>query len=114
MRHLAILAAGVFLIGAGVHAGAGVVSPAGMSRGDHSSIVFVQDKQKSETVTQRVKRSVKRTWRKLTGYQFDVGCPIPIPLTHKTCTQTGKDVEDARSKCMSRHAFCYVTRADKS
>ena len=75
--------------------------------------MLVQDKQKSETVTQRVKRSVKRTWKRLVGYKFDVGCPIPIPLSHKTCTETGKDVEDARSKCISRHPFCYVTPADK-
>jgi len=109
MNHLAILTAGVVLIAASVHAGAGVVPPAGLSRSDLSSIVFVQEKRKSETLTQRV----KRTWKDLVGYKFDVACPILIPLTYKTCTETGKDREDARAKCSSQNSFCYITEANR-
>jgi hypothetical protein len=109
MRHLAILTAGVILIAANDHAGAGVVTPAGISRSDQSSIVLVQDKQKSETLTQRVKRK----WKNLTGYKFEVACPILIPLNYSTCTETGKDREDARAKCASKNPFCYVTEASR-
>jgi hypothetical protein len=108
-HHLAILTAGVVLIAASVPAGAGVGSPAGLSRSDHSSVIFVQEKRKSETLTQRVKRN----WKNLVGYKFEVACPILIPLNYSTCTETGKDREDARAKCSSKNPFCYITEASR-
>jgi hypothetical protein len=109
LRHFALLAASVVLIAAnGSSVGAGVVSPAGLPQVGNSSFVEpVQQKRKSETITQRIKNA----WKDLVGYKFDVACPIPIPLTHATCTETGKNREDARAKCASRNSFCYVTDA---
>ena len=77
MDHTRILAAlavaGTLLIAPGGHAGAGPAAPAGLSRiGGLSSIEFVQDKQKSETI----KHKMKRVWRNLTGYKFDVAVPL--------------------------------------
>ena len=109
MNHLAILTAAVVVFAAGSHASAGVVSRAGLSHSDFSSIIFVQDKQKSETFTQRVKRK----WKNLVGYKFDVACPILIPINYSTCIETGKDREDARAKCSSKNPFCYVTEASR-
>jgi len=58
-----------------------------------------------------MKASIKKTWRKWTGYKFAVGCPVLIPLTHSTCTETGKNREDARAKCQSQNVLCSVTDA---
>jgi hypothetical protein len=112
MRHLTLLAAGLLLVAASDNAGAGSISPAGLSRIGLSSIEFVQDKRiqekrESDTITQRVKRA----WKDLVGYKFDVACPVLIPLSRTTCTETGKDREDARVKCASRNPFCYITQA---
>lgn len=110
MDHTRILAAlalaGALLIAPGSTAGAAPVSPAGLSRIDGlSAIEFVQDKPKSETVKQKV----KRVWRNLTGYKFDVACPaFPLALTRTSCTATGKNREDARAKCQSQHVFCQI------
>jgi hypothetical protein len=106
-RILAALAiAGAVLIAPAGNAGAGPVSPAGLSRiGGPSAIEFVQDKQKSETV----KHAVKRIWRNLTGYRFDVACPF----TRTTCTETGKNREDARAKCQSQHVFCAINDVNR-
>lgn len=85
---------------------AGAMSPAGLSRIEGlSTIQLVQEKKKPETVKQKVKRA----WRNLTGYKFDVACPaFPFALSHTTCTATGKNREDARAKCQSQHAFCQL------
>ena len=113
MDHTRILAAlavaGALLIAPGGHAGAAPASPAGLSRIDgFSAIEFVQDKPKSETV----KHKVKRIWRNLTGYKFDVACPaFGFALTHTSCTETGKNCEGARAKCQSQHVFCEVRDA---
>jgi hypothetical protein len=115
MRHLTLAAAGILLLAVSGHAGAGVIAPAGLSqRGDLSSIEFVQDKRvqekrKSDTITQRVKRA----WKDLVGYKFNVACPALIPLSHTTCTETGKNRADARAKCVSRNPFCYITDASR-
>jgi hypothetical protein len=108
-RNTAILTAGVVLIATSVHAGAGVISPAGLARSDNSSVIFVQENRKPDTLTQRVKRS----WKDLVGYQFDVACPILIPLSHSTCIETGRNREDAREKCSSKNPFCYVTEISR-
>jgi hypothetical protein len=100
MRHLALLATGVFLIAASVDAGAGMFSPAGLSRaGDVGPIELVAKK------SEPLKQKVKRIWRDLTGYKFEVSCPF---ASRSTCTETGKSRADARAKCQSRNAFCWV------
>ena len=105
MRHLIVLATGVFLFTATGQAVAGLFSPAGFSRADGGPpIVLVQDKAaKDETVKQKV----KRVWRNLTGYKFDVSCPF----ASRSCTETGKSRDDARGKCISRNPFCWVSDA---
>jgi len=85
---------------------AGAMPPVGLSRIDGlSTVQFVQEKRKPETVKQKVKRA----WRNLTGYKFDVACPaFPFALSRTTCTATGKNREDARAKCQSQHALCQI------
>ena len=70
-----------------------------------AAIVLVQ--QKSDTVTQRVKRA----WKDLTGYKFNVACPVFFPVNHRTCTETGKDRAEARGKCAAQNQFCLITDA---
>jgi hypothetical protein len=107
----AIAVAGTLLITLGDHAVAGPASPAGLSRiGGLSAIEFVQDKKKPETVKQKV----KRIWRNLTGYKFDVACPTFVfALSRTSCTETGKNREDARAKCQSRNVLCQVGDANR-
>ena len=108
MRYLALLS--LLLIAASGNAGADVIARAGLSgSGGPSSVQLVQEKRKSETITERVKRA----WKDLVGYKFDVSCPIVIQLSHTTCTETGKDRADARAKCISRNPFCYVADASR-
>lgn len=77
-----------------------------------SPIVLAQNEpKKSESVTQKVKRNVKKAWRNLTGYKFEVGCPAVIEVNRYSCTETGKNREDARAKCQSRYALCRVSDA---
>jgi len=108
MRHLAIVAVGALLIAAGGSAGAGSLSPAGLSPAAPSPVEFVQERRQSDTLTKRVKRA----WKDLVGYKFNVSCPIIFPINHRTCTETGKDRAEARAKCRSQNAFCYVSSAD--
>lgn len=109
MRHFTLLAArasvvSAFLLAVSVQAGAAPLSPAGLSS-QPSSIQLVQAKKKDETMKQKV----KRVWRNMTGYKFDVGCPtLGIALNRTSCTETGKNVSEARSKCMSKHPLCEV------
>jgi hypothetical protein len=112
IRILAALAvAGTLLIAPGGNAGAGPVSPGGLSRIDGlSAIEFVQDKRRPETLSHKV----KRIWRNLTGYKFDVACPaFPFALSVARCTATGKDREDARVKCQSQYMLCQVRDANR-
>ena len=106
MRHLIVLRTGVFLIAAAGQAVAGPFAPAAFSRADGGvPLVLVQDKPaKNETLTQKVKRA----WRNIAGYKFDVNCPINY---HRTCAETGKDRDDARGKCISRNPLCWVSDA---
>ena len=105
----AVAFAGVLLIAPGRDAGAAPVSPSGLSRiGGLSAVEFVQNKPKSETM----KHKVKRIWRNLTGYKFDVACPaFAFALTRTSCTETGKNREDARAKCQSQHVLCEIRDA---
>jgi hypothetical protein len=110
MRHLALLATAILII-ANSSASAAPL-PSGLPRLDNLSVIErVQDKpKKDETLTQKV----KRVWRNLTGYKFAVTCPaLPIPLvtSRATCTETGKNREDARAKCQSRYPLCAVADA---
>ena len=110
MRHPIPLAIGVFLLATASHPGASQVSPAGFSRADGGPpIILAQDKaialaqEKEETL----KHKVKRIWRNLTGYKFDVSCPF----AHQSCTETGKSRDDARNKCIARNPVCWVADA---
>jgi hypothetical protein len=82
------------------------------SQATQARIVLAQnDTKKKETMTHKVKRKVKTAWRSMTGYKFDVGCPVLVPVNRTTCTQTGKSREDARAKCQSTHVLCSVSDA---
>ncbi len=110
MRHLTTLAAATLLIAASSNGFAAPKSPSGLSRIDSpSSVQLVQDKPKNDTI----KKRVKRAWKDLTGYKFDVGCPVILPLSYRTCTETGKNREAARDKCIAANPFCYVTQASR-
>jgi hypothetical protein len=119
MRYLAICAAGLCLLATGATAGINAPSEQGMTRFEAQTpmhLAQAEKPKKDETVTQTVKREtkevkakVKRAWKKLTGYKFDVACPVLIPLSHKTCTETGKNRDDARAKCQSQNPLCSVS-----
>ncbi len=111
MRYFVLLAAGIILVGASGNAGA---LPAAKSRIDNSSnIQLVQEKkpEKSDTIRKRVKRA----WKDLTGYKFDVACPgFWLPINQSVCTETGKNRSVARSKCEAQNALCQVRDAGRS
>jgi hypothetical protein len=108
MRHLAVLATGVLLIAASGSALAGAFPAAGISRTDVGvPIELVATEKKSETVTQKVKRA----WKNLTRYKFEVSCPALGPPRKSTCTESGKSRGEAQAKCQSRNPFCFVTDA---
>jgi hypothetical protein len=107
IRRLAALTlAGALLFAPSANAGAISASPAWLSGNDGlSAVELVQVKKKSETVKQKV----KRIWRNMTGYKFNVVCPaFPLALSRTTCTATGKNREEARAKCQSQHVFCQI------
>lgn len=112
MRPIPLMTACVLLLAAGAPGGAAPLSPAGLARiGGLSAIELVQDKpRKDETV----KEKVKRVWRNLTGYKFDVACPafpIPFVINRASCTETGKSRADARAKCQAKYPLCQVAEA---
>ncbi len=119
MRYLAMAAAGLGLLAMSANAGNNPALAAGASRFETpASIVLAQNEpaKNNETVTQKVKREtrnvkrkIKRAWRNMTGYKFAVACPALIPLTHSTCTENGKNREDARAKCQSKNILCSVS-----
>lgn len=91
--------------------------------GAQAPVVLAQaEPKKAETTTQKVKREVKeetaevkkkvkRAWKKLTGYKFAVACPALLPITHSTCTETGRNRADAQAKCQAQSPLCSVTEA---
>ena len=87
-------------------AGINPASAAGISA--PAPIVMAQADTKKETTTQKVERKVKKAWKRIAGYKFDVACPALIPLSHSTCTETGKNRADARAKCQSANPLCSV------
>jgi hypothetical protein len=108
MRYWAMAAAGVCLMAMNGNSGVTSALAAGASEAKAPIVLAQVEIKKKETVTEKVKRKVKRAWRNMTGYKFDVACPVLIPLSHKSCTQTGKNVEDARAKCQAANPLCSV------
>ena len=106
----ALILAGAFLYASGSIAGAVPVST-GMSHIERlSAIELVQDKPKSETLGQKV----KRVWRNLTAYRFDVACPaFTFAVTRQSCSANGKNREDARAKCQSQYMLCELRDANR-
>jgi hypothetical protein len=105
MRLYALLG-GLLLAGTVGIAGATPLAPTWVAGAeDASAVTLVQ--QKSDTITQRVKRA----WKDLTGYKFNVGCPMFFPVNHRTCTETGKDRAEARGKCAAQNQFCLISDA---
>jgi len=107
MRYLTMTAAGACLLAMSLSAGAAPSQDTAPRFERQPAIVLAQTDTKKETVTQKVKKSVKKAWRNLTGYKFDVACVF----NRTTCTETGKDREDARGKCMAAHPLCSVSDA---
>ena len=111
MRYVVLLTVGIILVGASGNAGA---LPAAKSRIENSSnIQLVQDKKsdKSDTINKRVKRA----WKDLTGYKFDVACPgFWLPVNQSVCTETCKNRNAARSKCEAQNALCQIRDAGRS
>lgn len=111
MRYFVLLATGIILVGASGNAGA---LPAAKSRIDNSSnIQLVQESKPEKSDT--IKKRVKRAWKDLTGYKFDVACPgFWLPINQRVCTETGKNRGVARSKCEAQNALCQVRDAGRS
>jgi hypothetical protein len=121
MRFWIMGAAGLSLLALSAIAGVNPVAAATVSA--QAPIVMAQaDTKKPETTTQKVKREVKETtadvkksakraWKKMTGYKFGVACPALIPISHSTCTETGKNRADAKGKCQAQSPLCSVTEA---
>ncbi len=105
MRFIALVAAGTFLIVSGAQAAP--LSAAGLSGAETTSVQLVQAK-KDETVTEKVKRNVKRTWKNMVGYKFTVSCLL---TGTSTCTETGKSKSEAQGKCQAAHPLCIVSEA---
>jgi len=105
MRYLAMAAAGFSLLALSATAGINPAFAAGISG---APFVLAQAEPKKD---ETIKQKVKRVWRKLTGYKFDVACPALIPFTHSTCTEIGKNRDVARSKCISANPLCAVSDA---
>src|SRR5262245_58650001 len=102
MRHFILLATGLILFAASGHSLARLIRPAAPSRCDTAAPVILVQAKKDETLQQKAKRA----WRNLVGYKFDVNCPIN---NHRTCAETGKNRDDARSKCIARNPICWVS-----
>jgi hypothetical protein len=100
MRIIPLFAAGALLIAVNASASAAPAFPNGVTSAS-PAIVLIQDKpKKGEGITAKVKRA----WKKLTGYHFDVSC-----ITGRTtCSETGKNAAAAQSKCIARHPACWV------
>ena len=102
MRIIAVVTAAALLIAVNGAVQAAPLSPIGPSVG--TSIHLVATEKKSETVTQKVKRA----WKNLVGYKFDVSCPL---AGSRTCSETGSSKADAHGKCIAKNFGCWVTDA---
>jgi hypothetical protein len=105
MRTIKILTTVGFLLAASRAVSAAPISNGGFPRADGGPTIQLVQEKKDETVKQKV----KRIWRNLTGYKFDVACPaFALALSRTTCTVTAKNREDARAKCQTQHALCQI------
>ena len=119
MRYLAMSAAALAVLayGAAVSSGPaladGVSAPMVVAQNDTKKSDSTVDKVKKEVKadTRAVKKSVKKAWKNLTDYKFAVACPRVIPLTHSTCTETGKNKAAAQAKCQTQNPLCSVKPA---
>lgn len=121
MRFWILGAAGLSLLA--LSATTGVKPSVASTATAQTPIVVAQaDTKKPETTTQKVKREVKETtadvkksakraWKKMTGYKFAVACPALIPISHSSCTETGKNRAEAKAKCQAQSPLCSVTEA---
>lgn len=109
MKYAAICAAGVCLLAMSTVAGADPMARTNASPVDLSQLMSAQQKAEKPKKESSLKQRVKRAWKDLTGYKFVAACPaIPIFQTRYTCTETGKNREDARAKCQAQHPLCAV------
>jgi hypothetical protein len=114
MRILGMAAAGVCLL---AMSAAWNVNPAAATAfrvaSSQAPIVLAQNEPKkqaqAEPKKETIKQKVKRVWRNWTGYKFSVGCPAILTLSHSTCTETGKNRDAARSKCIAANPLCSVS-----
>ncbi len=104
MRGIAFVTAFAIVAGSLTSAAAAPISGARIENA--TPIVLVQEK-KTESTTEKVKRSVKRTWKNMTGYKFEVACLF----SRTTCTETGDSRAAARAKCSAQHPFCAINDA---
>lgn len=104
MRFLSLLAAGALMFAS---ANTGFATPIAFNPSAGASPILLVQEKKSETLTEKV----KRTWRSWTtpSYSFCARCPVLIPLTATACSAQAKDREAARSACASRHPFCFIS-----
>jgi hypothetical protein len=105
MRYSAIAAAAICLLAMSATAGVNPAMAAGATEAKAPIVLAQAEPKKDETIKQKV----KRVWRNWTGYKFAVACPALIPLSHSTCTETGKDRGVARAKCQSANVLCSVS-----
>ena len=116
-------AIGLLAVGTGSLNSARAANAGATSDGMRPPIMLAQaETKKPETTTQKVKREVKeetaevkkkvkRAWKRIAGYKFDVACPALLPLSHSTCTETGKNRADAQAKGQAQSPLCSVTSA---
>lgn len=114
MRYAAMGAAGLCLLAMSTTAGiytalAATEAKAPIVLAQIAAPKKAESKQAEPKKSETIKQKVKRVWRNWTGYKFAVGCPIIIPLSTKTCTETGKNRDVARSKCQSANPLCSVS-----
>jgi hypothetical protein len=95
---------GALLLAVSYPAQAGPFSPVGPLADSVTSIELVPAEKKSETVAQKV----KRVWKNLVGYKFDVSCPL---AGSGTSSETGTSRADAHGKCIARNWGCWVSDA---
>ena len=105
MRVISLVAASAILLAEAAYA----APISSTSATNASPLVLVQQKQeaKSETLTEKV----KRTWRRWTTptYTFCARCPVVLPMTATACSVQAKDRDAARSACASRYPFCAIS-----
>jgi hypothetical protein len=119
MRYLTMSAAALAMLASGAMGAShpaladGVSAPMVLAQNDAKKSDSTVEKVKKEVKAdaKAVKKSAKKAWKRLAGYKFAVACPALIPLSHSTCTETGKNKADAAAKCQAQYPLCSVTPA---